>query len=117
MPNRPPTLQPKRVDGAPSNAQDYDRFRGNSRARGYDSRWERVRLQHLMDEPLCRHCAERDDWVVVAADVVDHIIPIAVAPERRLDDSNLQSLCHSCHAIKSLADQRRWPGIAGRGIR
>jgi 5-methylcytosine-specific restriction endonuclease McrA len=112
LPSRPPTLQPQRAQGAPSNAQVYEQFRGGSRARGYDSRWERVRLQHLMDEPLCRHCGVAD--LVVAADMVDHIIPVAVAPERRLDDSNLQSLCNTCHAIKSQKDRKRWPGMVGR---
>lgn len=115
MPQRPPTLQPRRPKGAGSqltNKQHYDRFRGGARARGYDSRWERVRLQHAMDEPLCRHCAERG--LVVGMDMVDHIIPISVAPDRRLDDSNLQSLCNACHAVKSHEDRKRWPGLAGR---
>ncbi len=112
MPNRPPTLHSRRPKGTRTNAQDYERFRGGARARGYDEAWGRVRLQHLMDEPLCRHCAEAGS--VVAADIVDHIVPIAVAPERRLDDTNLQSLCNSCHTVKTNKDRKRWPGMAGR---
>lgn len=38
------------------------------------------------------------------AEIVDHIVPVDVAPGRRLDDSNLQSLCRSCHAVKTNAD-------------
>jgi 5-methylcytosine-specific restriction endonuclease McrA len=68
-----------------------------------------------MDEPLCRRCAERG--LVVAMDMVDHIIPISVAPDRRLDDGNLQSLCNACHAVKSHEDRKRWLGLAGRALR
>lgn len=52
---------------------------------------------HLNAHPWCAfHLAMRFNQVVPAT-VVDHIIPIAEAPERRLDPSNLQSLCKPCH--------------------
>jgi hypothetical protein len=30
-------------------------------------------------------------------DLVDHMVPVADAPERRLDRTNLWSLCKTCH--------------------
>jgi 5-methylcytosine-specific restriction protein A len=69
----------------------------------YDNRrWRRVRLQHLKDEPLCRHC--KAEGLIVAADVVDHIKPLRAGGEK-YDDSNLQSLCNKHHSIKTARDK------------
>jgi 5-methylcytosine-specific restriction protein A len=48
-------------------------------------------------EPLCRLC--RETGLLVAAEDVDHIVPIGDAPHRRLDPGNLRSLCKSCHSV------------------
>jgi HNH endonuclease len=73
--------------------------RPNASARGYDSDWRELRDAFLASFPMCRHCAlegrER------RAHVVDHIETIRNAPERRLDPSNLQSLCWPCHRKKT----------------
>lgn len=55
--------------------------------------WQKLRGMHIRNNPLCVHCG-------AVARVVDHIQP------RRnggadLDIDNLQSLCLSCHAIKT----------------
>ncbi len=34
-------------------------------------------------------------------EMVDHIVPVRVAPERRLDPTNLQSLCWPHHNSKT----------------
>jgi 5-methylcytosine-specific restriction endonuclease McrA len=39
---------------------------------------------------------------------IDHVIPVRVAPERRLDADNLQSLCWSHHRIKTAKDKDRF---------
>jgi 5-methylcytosine-specific restriction protein A len=64
--------------------------------------WMRIRRRQLRDEPLCRVCKERG--LVVAADEVDHIIPL----ERGGTDhpSNLQSLCTPDHRAKTNAENR-----------
>lgn len=85
--------------------QAYDGTRGSARARGYDSTWERLRAAHLSDSPLCVHCLAEDETVTVADDV-DHIVPIAVDPSRRLDPDNLQSLCRRHHNLKTAAERR-----------
>lgn len=68
--------------------------------RGYDSDWERLRSRKIRTNPLCEEC-ERQGLVVPAQDV-DHIVPFeGRADPKRLDWSNLQSLCRSCHNRKT----------------
>ena len=35
---------------------------------------------------------------MTAATLVDHQVPIAIDPSKRLDPDNLRSLCSDCHA-------------------
>jgi 5-methylcytosine-specific restriction enzyme A len=66
--------------------------------RGYDADWRRLRAEHLAEEPYCRECAKVG--VERLATIVDHIETIRLAPERRLDPTNLQSLCFPHHNQK-----------------
>ena len=84
-------------------AKAYDAMRGSARQRGYDTAWDRLREAHLSDHPLCAHCLEEE--IVEVADDVDHIVPISVAPGRRLDPTNLQSLCRRHHNVKTAAER------------
>ncbi len=43
-------------------------------------------------------CAKCGRWLLYPE--VDHIVKRSVAPDRVLDESNLQVLCHSCHVAK-----------------
>jgi len=61
----------------------------------HTARWQRMRLQQLRDEPLCRYCAAMG-WVVPAT-VVDHTIPHRGDRDLALDQGNLQSVCKPCH--------------------
>src|ERR1700733_11172024 len=86
-------------------SREHDKWRGNASSRGYGSDWKRVRMQVLKrDKFLCLICLAAGR--VTAALDVDHIIPISIAPERRLDTTNCQSLCRACHRIKTSAEQR-----------
>lgn len=51
----------------------YDDSRGNSNSRGYTSKWRKARAGLLAKHPLCVRCENKSR--VVAATVVDHIIP------------------------------------------
>jgi 5-methylcytosine-specific restriction protein A len=63
---------------------------------------------HLNEHPWCRFHLEATPSRVVVATVVDHVLTIEEAPERRLDPSNLQSLCKPCHdRIKQREDNAR----------
>lgn len=76
---------------------------GQSRhQRGYGTKWELIRARILKrDNGLCQdHLA---DGVAKPASCVDHIKPKAQGGTD--DDSNLQSLCWSCHARKTARDR------------
>lgn len=78
------------------------RTRGTSTERGYDSRWRRVRKRKLRTDPLCEPCMKRDR--TTAATEVDHITPLS-SGGARLEWSNLQSICRSCHAQKTARER------------
>lgn len=98
-----------------------DSKHGTPRTRGRT--WQRIRLQVLAEEPLCRACQAADR--VTAAAEVDHIKPLhhGGTDER----SNLQPLCAECHEQKTRAElgyeEREvvgldgWPVVQGRGGR
>lgn len=62
--------------------------------RGYGRLWQRIRLMHLREEPLCRACNG-------AATEVDHID----GDVTNNAVGNHQSLCKSCHAKKTHREQ------------
>lgn len=112
MPTRPPTAchQPGcaglvrngicSVCGPLRQSRDtaYDMRRGSSAARGYDGRWQKVREQVLLSDPLCAVCG------ALAADV-DHITPIRAGGDI-LNRDNLQPLCRSCHNQKTRRENK-----------
>jgi len=88
---------------------DYDKRRGNAYQRGYGgNHWQRRRREtFLRDNYVCQECGELciegdRDWR--RRPHCDHIKP---KPEGKDDIDNLQTLCGSCHSIKT---------IKGRGI-
>lgn len=60
--------------------------------------WRQLRKVWITSNPLCAECL--DKGITKAARIVDHVIPIRLGGER-LSQSNLQSLCTSCHNSKS----------------
>lgn len=84
----------------------------------YGARWQRARLLHLAEFPLCCFC-ERDG-VTQAASIVDHVVPHGGNVELFWDPSNWQSLCQPHHdgekraaergtIVRSGADADGWP--------
>lgn len=92
---------------------DREPFQGRVQSRFYyTAQWKRLRITHLMKEPLCRHCNEKG--IVTPAVDIDHIIPInphnawdydGVRYGSPVSSSNLQSLCKKCHAKKTAASR------------
>ncbi|WP_245710799.1 HNH endonuclease [Citreimonas salinaria] len=78
----------------------FDKTRPSASARGLGADWRRLRLDHLKHHPWCIRCGAQ-------AAEVDHIIPRSKAPERRLDPTNLQSLCKPCHSGAKQREERR----------
>jgi 5-methylcytosine-specific restriction enzyme A len=97
MPTRPKTHRPQ----GPKRERSYrveDSHRGTARERGYDRTWEKLSKAYLMAHPLCQ-CDDCMDGTlkVTAANVVDHIQPIALRPDLRLVWSNLRAMNKRCH--------------------
>ena len=102
MPNKPPRLGQRAPQAKQQRLPDH---REQSQKRGYDWTWRALSKQVRMEEPLCRHCLR--DGRVTAATLVDHIVPLSLSPELRLDRGNLQALCSRCHSFKTQADLKK----------
>ena len=81
----------------------YNRYERSKPASSfYNSKeWKRKRQDYLIEHPFCVECMKYGR--LTKATLVDHIIPIRMGGER-LDDSNLQALCWSCHSSKSIRE-------------
>jgi len=69
--------------------------RKSSSQRGYGYKWQKAREGYLKNHPLCVDHEARGQ--VVAATVVDHIVPHRGDMTLFWDKSNWQSLCSHCH--------------------
>lgn len=70
-----------------------------------DSRMFRIAKSWLLLNPFCVRCLAKSEPLRYArrnpAVHCDHIKPVAKFPELKYDTANLQSLCLSCHSIKT----------------
>ena len=88
------------------NAQYDMRFRDKGARDFYRSaEWRRLRSNYLIEHPFCEECHRQGR--LTRATVVDHVIPIRMGGPT-LDESNLQSLCSSCHSRKSIKEGSRF---------
>ncbi|HDT5861815.1 TPA: HNH endonuclease [Aeromonas hydrophila subsp. hydrophila] len=96
-----PYKKPKRTN---HKKPDFEYAADNSHI--YNSqRWRNLRNAHIIKEPLCAHCLRYE--IITPAVVVDHVIEISDDPSRAFDPTNLQSLCASCHQVKTLEEKKR----------
>jgi len=79
--------------------KQYDKQRGNANDRGYGHKWRKERLDYLAVNPLCVTCKTNGN--IVAAVVVDHIIPHKGDEKLFWRRSNWQALCIVCHNRKT----------------
>jgi len=61
----------------------------------YGRSWTAVSRRYREQQPLCESC--RAEGRVRLGEERHHIVPIRIAPERRLDVDNLLNLCRPCH--------------------
>ena len=84
---------------------DWKGQRGTRQERGYDADWVRLRNNYIKHNPLCE---QRGVGCTGAARIVHHILPVHVRPDLRLDRSNLQAVCDTCHRN---IHEERVPGV------
>ena len=89
----------KETDRLAAALKNADKKRGNSAQRGYGEKWRKERIAYLQENPLCVECAKRG--LVVAATVVDHVIPHRGDVKLFWRRSNWQPLCRWCHNEKT----------------
>ena len=87
----------------------YDQHQRDRKAAEFyrTSEWQRLAERRLaLDHYLCRNCLAEQK--LTRATEVDHVIPIRVRWDLRLELSNTRSLCHRCHMRKTAEDRRRY---------
>ena len=74
-------------------------YRQNDKSSFYHSKqWRMLRNWYIKKNPICAECKRQDK--LTAGYCVDHIRPISIGGNK-IDISNLQTLCESCHSKKS----------------
>ncbi|MFR4507779.1 MAG: HNH endonuclease [Enterococcus avium] len=72
----------------------------------YESRtWRKASYLYRLRHPCCEDCLL--EGTVRKADVVDHMVELKDDWNRRLDENNFRSLCHSHHNSKTANERQR----------
>lgn len=98
--------QQEQVDTYERNKHYDNNVRDKQSTAFYHSReWKTLRdVAYHRDGMLCLDCL---NWEIIAsADIVDHIVPIKVDWNLRLELRNLRSLCYKCHNKKTWEDKK-----------
>ena len=105
MPSKP--LKPCKYPGCPKltsgsycevhagkAASDYNKYtRAPDHNKKYGRSWKRIRDRYIKSHPICERCITSGK--VTPVEEVHHILPVNKGGGN--EDSNLMSLCHSCH--------------------
>ena len=68
-------------------------------------RYRKLRRAYLDRNPLCARC--QSEGRTVAAEEIDHVVPVEVAPDLFWDQTNWAGLCRACHERKTAGENRR----------
>lgn len=108
MPTRPRQFRPPGY-------RTHDQQRGNSFDRGYDGDWQKVaELRRVLDKGLCQDCLAKG--VLTPTRTVDHIYPVHVRPDWRLELGNTALRCPPCHRVKTEADNALYGSSQERAV-
>jgi 5-methylcytosine-specific restriction protein A len=70
----------------------------------YGRTWRRIRDSYIKAHPLCEQCQQVGK--LTPAEEVHHLIPLSKGGAN--DESNLMSLCTSCHSTITAREGGRW---------
>ena len=85
--------------------KDYERYgRKYKPGKRYGSSWQKVRNRYIKQHPLCEQCM--NEGRLTLAQHVHHIVPLEQGGTS--DESNLMSLCKSCHSTIHARQGDRW---------
>ena len=85
--------------------QQYDKYERSPMVnKTYGRAWKRIRDRYAAQHPLCEQCLKEGRYTPV--EEVHHILPISKGGTHA--ESNLMSLCQSCHTKihRELGDRR-----------
>ena len=90
--------------------KNYDSFRyerDSMYITFYNSKeWKDARRSSMLGHDwLCQECLRKG--LYTEADVVDHIVEVKDDWDKRLDQNNLEPLCHACHNVKTIREKER----------
>jgi len=72
----------------------YNRYERNPDSnRRYGRAWKHIRNRYIKAHPLCEECKKQNK--LTPTEEVHHIVPLSHGGSN--DESNLMSLCQSCH--------------------
>ncbi len=80
----------------------------NARKMGYDKNWEKARIAHLQQHPLCVYCLQKNPPEYTVATVVDHSIPHKGSYKIFWDKTKWVSSCTTCHNRKTASEDMGW---------
>jgi 5-methylcytosine-specific restriction protein A len=86
--------------------KEHEKRRGHAAARGYGHNWRIASKAFLAHNPLCIECLKQRR--LVAATVIDHIIPHKGNSALFWNQDNWQALCKRCHSRKTAISDGRW---------
>lgn len=85
--------------------QRYEKYiRDPESKKRYGRAWKRIRDRHITQFPLCEMCKKHGR--LTPAEEVHHILPLSRGGTH--EESNLMSLCKSCHSEITARDGDRW---------
>lgn len=90
-------LKLARLSGYNANTRDPE-----ANAFYHSAKWQHMRdYVYSRDLATCRVCGQ----ALSNRKIIDHIHPLKVAPNEKLDKDNLWTLCYRCHNIKTNLEQ------------
>jgi 5-methylcytosine-specific restriction protein A len=105
VPSKPPVHRPPGWRSPAAVKRELDRQRPSAARRGYGPRWRRARAAFLARHLLCATCQAQGR--IVAATVIDHVVPHRGNPVLFWDEANWAAMCKPCHDAKT-AREGRW---------